>query len=168
MQKIALTFRNARHFLQDPNVYPNPEVFDPERFIAREGKPAQPDPYEFCFGFGRRICPGALAIRSKLPDHLIHILSVNRCSPHRRTNVYFHGIDPLGLQYREGRRERCGTGAQTRIHQWCPHVSALHLSSPLPASHTFFHSSRPKPFKAVLKPRSAKAEALIRMYGDTA
>lgn len=127
LQKTTLTFRNDRHFLQDPNVYPNPEVFDPERFIAREGKPAQPDPYDFCFGFGRRICPGALTIRSKLSDHLTHIVSVDRCSSHRRANVHLHSIDTLGVQYREGRRERCGTGAQARIHQWCSHVSALHL-----------------------------------------
>ncbi|RCI12382.1 hypothetical protein L249_0049 [Ophiocordyceps polyrhachis-furcata BCC 54312] len=42
-------------FLHDPDVYPDPESFDPERY----GKPRfEPDPKSVAFGFGRRICPG--------------------------------------------------------------------------------------------------------------
>jgi cytochrome P450 len=33
-------------------------TFDPSRFIATPGKPAEQDPRPICFGFGRRICPG--------------------------------------------------------------------------------------------------------------
>jgi cytochrome P450 len=33
-------------------------TFDPSRFIAAPNKPAEQDPRSFCFGFGRRICPG--------------------------------------------------------------------------------------------------------------
>lgn len=44
--------------LRDPARYPNPEVFDPERYIPGPGKTVQADPRTFCFGFGRRICPG--------------------------------------------------------------------------------------------------------------
>ncbi|KAF5363577.1 hypothetical protein D9756_000139 [Leucocoprinus leucothites] len=39
----------------DENVYPNPNVFDPARFL---GEDQQMDPMKFVFGFGRRICPG--------------------------------------------------------------------------------------------------------------
>jgi cytochrome P450 len=39
----------------DENVYPNPEVFDPTRFL---GEDQQLDPMKFIFGFGRRFCPG--------------------------------------------------------------------------------------------------------------
>jgi len=39
----------------DENVYPNPSVFDPTRFL---GENQQMDPNKFVFGFGRRICPG--------------------------------------------------------------------------------------------------------------
>jgi hypothetical protein len=39
----------------DENVYPNPEVFDPARFL---GEDQQLDPIKFIFGFGRRVCPG--------------------------------------------------------------------------------------------------------------
>ncbi|RDA92724.1 hypothetical protein CP533_1427 [Ophiocordyceps camponoti-saundersi (nom. inval.)] len=41
--------------LHDPDVYADPESFDPERY----GEPRfEPDPKSVVFGFGRRICPG--------------------------------------------------------------------------------------------------------------
>ena len=44
--------------LHDPETYPDPFRFDPERHIATPGKEAQRDPRNICFGYGRRICPG--------------------------------------------------------------------------------------------------------------
>jgi cytochrome P450 len=44
--------------LHDPETYPDPFRFDPERHIATPGKDAQRDPRNVCFGYGRRICPG--------------------------------------------------------------------------------------------------------------
>ncbi|KAK0469621.1 cytochrome P450, partial [Desarmillaria tabescens] len=50
--------------LHDEKVYPNPLIFDPDRFIPEEGKEPQPEPIAV-FGFGRRICPGRyLALNS--------------------------------------------------------------------------------------------------------
>ncbi|KAI1782834.1 cytochrome P450 [Ganoderma leucocontextum] len=45
--------------LNDPDVYQDPDVFRPERFI-RDGKldPSARHPAAFAFGYGRRICPG--------------------------------------------------------------------------------------------------------------
>ncbi|VDC03997.1 unnamed protein product [Peniophora sp. CBMAI 1063] len=56
----SLVLANVYAMLRDPAVYANPEVFDPERFIARqrEHKVAEPNPRSCFFGFGRRICPG--------------------------------------------------------------------------------------------------------------
>ncbi|KAK6360169.1 hypothetical protein TWF730_006320 [Orbilia blumenaviensis] len=42
-------------FSQDPNTYSEPHLFKPERFL---GPNPERDPYTFCFGFGRRVCPG--------------------------------------------------------------------------------------------------------------
>ena len=44
----------------DEETYPNPEAFDPTRYLTQDGKLDKnaPDPYEVAFGFGRRICPG--------------------------------------------------------------------------------------------------------------
>ncbi|TBU38479.1 cytochrome P450 [Dichomitus squalens] len=39
---------------RDPNMYPDPEEFVPDRFLD----PRVRDPMKFAFGFGRRICPG--------------------------------------------------------------------------------------------------------------
>ena len=46
----------CRFILSDPETYPDPEVFNPERFL---GEDQQLDPREACFGWGRRSCPGA-------------------------------------------------------------------------------------------------------------
>lgn len=41
--------------MHDPEVYADPDKFNPERFI-RDGKldPSIRDPFNFAFGFGRR------------------------------------------------------------------------------------------------------------------
>ncbi|GKU06996.1 o-methylsterigmatocystin oxidoreductase [Fusarium langsethiae] len=41
--------------LHDPEVYTNPSDFDPERYIEPRN---EPDPSDYAFGYGRRICPG--------------------------------------------------------------------------------------------------------------
>lgn len=43
------------YFLHDPALYPNPDKFDPDRYLAPRN---EPDPDTASFGFGRRICPG--------------------------------------------------------------------------------------------------------------
>ncbi|KAK0223440.1 cytochrome P450 [Armillaria fumosa] len=48
---------NAWAILHDEKDYPNPLVFDPDRFMPEDGKEVQPNPIA-AFGFGRRICPG--------------------------------------------------------------------------------------------------------------
>ncbi|KAG6860518.1 hypothetical protein C0995_010298 [Termitomyces sp. Mi166 len=52
--KGALVITNIWNMLNDPETYANPEVFNPDRFIATESKPAEIDPRTICFGFARR------------------------------------------------------------------------------------------------------------------
>ncbi|KAK0500317.1 cytochrome P450 [Armillaria luteobubalina] len=47
----------CRAILHDEKHYPNPLVFDPERFMPEVGKELQPEPTA-AFGFGRRVCSG--------------------------------------------------------------------------------------------------------------
>ncbi|KAK7731531.1 hypothetical protein SLS53_008771 [Cytospora paraplurivora] len=53
--KDTILIPNIWWFSHDPAVYPNPDVFDPTRFLGPN--PAL-DPRNYVFGFGRRICPG--------------------------------------------------------------------------------------------------------------
>ena len=55
-----------RNMLHDPETYPDPFRFDPERHIASPGKEAQCDPRNVCFGYGRRICPGMFLAEATL------------------------------------------------------------------------------------------------------
>ena len=56
----------CRAILHNPTTYPDPDAYDPRRFLvptpsSRTGyvmKRDIPDPVESSFGFGRRICPG--------------------------------------------------------------------------------------------------------------
>ncbi|KAI0046723.1 cytochrome P450 [Auriscalpium vulgare] len=74
--KGAIILANIWHFLHDPEVYPDPMTFNPDRLIASPGKPAQMDPYDVCFGYGRRACPGSQLAQSIMYIFCATILSV--------------------------------------------------------------------------------------------
>ncbi|OJA16799.1 hypothetical protein AZE42_12174 [Rhizopogon vesiculosus] len=56
--KGSLILPNIWFMLNDPRTYSNPSEFNPERFLANDGKEPETEPRTICFGFGRRICPG--------------------------------------------------------------------------------------------------------------
>ena len=43
-----------RKFMHDTDVYTDPFVFDPTRFLSDNGRTPEHDPRDYCFGFGRR------------------------------------------------------------------------------------------------------------------
>jgi len=67
------SFRNMLH---DPDVYPDPFIFDPARHIATADKPAQRDPRKVCFGYGRRVCPGMYLAEASLFSCISQTLAV--------------------------------------------------------------------------------------------
>ncbi|KAI0058838.1 cytochrome P450 [Artomyces pyxidatus] len=57
--KGTTVIANLSAMLHDESVYPEPEVFNPDRFArGAGGSEGAPDPARVAFGFGRRICPG--------------------------------------------------------------------------------------------------------------
>ncbi|KAH0579388.1 hypothetical protein H2248_003528 [Termitomyces sp. 'cryptogamus'] len=64
--KGSIIITNLWNMLHDPEVYPEPFEFQPERHIATSEKPAQQNPRTICFGYGRRICPGMFLAQTSL------------------------------------------------------------------------------------------------------
>jgi cytochrome P450 len=56
--KGAILLANSWWFTHNPNVYPDPMTFRPERFLETSTHKPEPDPRNYIFGYGRRICPG--------------------------------------------------------------------------------------------------------------
>ncbi|KAJ7639260.1 cytochrome P450 [Roridomyces roridus] len=56
--KGAVVIPNNWHFCHDPSIYPNPDSFEPERFIETPTHAKEKDPRDIIFGYGRRVCPG--------------------------------------------------------------------------------------------------------------
>ncbi|KIJ97388.1 hypothetical protein K443DRAFT_681535 [Laccaria amethystina LaAM-08-1] len=66
--KKAIVIANSWAMLHDDNEYVEPEKFNPDRFLDKDGQlnPSVLDPARMAFGFGRRICPGIHIAQSTL------------------------------------------------------------------------------------------------------
>lgn len=109
----------TRYFTHDPEVYPDPMVFNPDRFLV-ESPP--PDPRNYIFGYGRRICTGRLLADSST---WLTIAKSLAALDSRRPVVNGKEVDP-------------------------------------PAIFQGGIMNRAVPFKAIIRPRSAQHERLIR------
>lgn len=66
----------------DPNIYTNPDTFDPYRFLREREKPDQNNtwqhvtvsPSHMAFGYGQHACPGRFFVSNELKIALSHLL----------------------------------------------------------------------------------------------
>ncbi|GJE97958.1 cytochrome P450 [Phanerochaete sordida] len=72
----SIVVGNSWAILHDEERYPNPDVFDPTRYLTPDGElnKDMPDP-EPAFGFGRRICPGRYFAMDSMWIAMAHILA---------------------------------------------------------------------------------------------
>lgn len=73
----------------DSELYPSPSVFDPTRHL---GETPQPDPFNFVFGYGRRVCPGATLAEETLFLAIANILAA--FDIHKARDAAGHDIEP--------------------------------------------------------------------------
>ncbi|KAF9531320.1 cytochrome P450 [Crepidotus variabilis] len=83
--KGSLVFANIWAMMRDPNVYPDPDAFKPERFLDLDGSGSgsvskeeakRMNPKNFVFGFGRRTCPGKELVESSVWLVIVSLLTV--------------------------------------------------------------------------------------------
>jgi cytochrome P450 len=55
---LDVYLRCFRAILHDPETYPDPEEFKPERFLNDDGSVRDDPTLSVVFGLGKRICPG--------------------------------------------------------------------------------------------------------------
>ena len=65
-----------RAVLHDPELYPDPEAFKPERFLNEDGTFRDDPVITLAFGAGRRICPGRHFVAATLFVVTASVLSV--------------------------------------------------------------------------------------------
>jgi len=124
--KGTLVIGNSWSILHDPEVYPDPEEFRPERFLDDGVNPPAPYP-DAAFGYGRRICPGRFFSDKELFIVIVSVLASLDISP------------PV---------DKSGNPIDIVLDHYNGFVSF------------------PVPFECIIKPRSPKAEALIRATED--
>ncbi|KAJ4289086.1 hypothetical protein N0V90_011428 [Kalmusia sp. IMI 367209] len=79
--KGAMLLANTWWFTHDPAVYPEPMKFNPDRFMKTATHEPEPDPRNFIFGYGRRICPGRYVADNALFITIAQSLQVFQIKP---------------------------------------------------------------------------------------
>lgn len=125
--------------------------FNPGRFLASPESPTpEEDPRHAAFGYGRRTCPG-----STLADAAVFVFAAMSLTVFDIS----HGAAGEGLGKTSLDELKANVSFVSGIVRFVDKVSSNR-------SWLMNHISSPKPFDCVVKPRSAKAEALIRAVND--
>jgi len=74
--KGSVVMVNAWAVLHNPDLYPDPETFKPERFLNKDGTCRDDPTIALAFGAGKRICPGRHLVDATLFVFISSVLSV--------------------------------------------------------------------------------------------
>jgi hypothetical protein len=73
---IVFQEKVPRAILHNPELYPDPEIFKPERFLNEDGTFRDDPAISLAFGAGKRICPGRHLVEATLFVVSASVLSV--------------------------------------------------------------------------------------------
>jgi len=76
----------SRAVLHDPDLYPDPEIFKPERFLDADGTFRDDPTIALAFGAGKRICPARHLVETTLFIFISSVLSVFRVTKAKDEN----------------------------------------------------------------------------------
>ncbi len=120
-----LIVRIRRAITHDPDVYPEPEVFKPERFLSPNGTLRDDVTPTSVFGFGKRVCPGRHYVDTTLFIVAATVLSAfrieKRCDSERAPFefTYSGGLVRYVERFSVGkawRADRCYLSPVVRTH----------------------------------------------------
>ena len=73
---LNVYLRCSRAILHDPEAYPEPDKFKPERFLNEDGTVRDDPKLSLVFGVGKRICPGRHLVEATLFIVASSVLSI--------------------------------------------------------------------------------------------
>ncbi len=92
LPKNTVVFPNIGHVMRDPKKFPNPEMFDPTRYLTANGK-FHPHPMVIPFGLGKRRCLGETLAKVSLYLFFTGILS--HFTVTKENEHDYHSLEPL-------------------------------------------------------------------------
>jgi cytochrome P450 len=93
--------RCFRAILHDPETYPDPEEFKPERFLNEDGSVREDPALSLVFGVGKRICPGRHLVDSTVfivTSSVLSIFNVTKAKDKNGNEI------PVNVEVAEPRR----------------------------------------------------------------
>ncbi|KAM5544308.1 hypothetical protein V8D89_001968 [Ganoderma adspersum] len=125
----ATIFVNIWDILRDPELYPQPEDFVPERFLDSSGNldVRGRDPADVTFGFGRRICPGRHFADSTLFILCASVLSAFEIGPPV-------GEDGAPLPFKREASDHCVV-SHPKVHKYTMKPRSAHVERLVEMTH---------------------------------
>ncbi|QRW03313.1 cytochrome P450 family protein [Ceratobasidium sp. AG-Ba] len=96
----SVVMANVWRITHDPEMYPEPEQFNPERYLV-DNPP--PEPENYAFGFGRRACPGIHIAQQSI--NILANFTINKAKDEHGQDItpeekYFAGVNSHPMPFK--------------------------------------------------------------------